>query len=95
MGSVVGVVKLDKNVENLSSCNLLVGFELQERFQILSGLNIVPDTSSDSNLPVSTHMIAALGWTPLVGDINIPFHVIAVPDVENKWRGYVTTGVNW
>ena len=79
----------------IPSGNLLMGFELHERIQLMSGINIVPSPSSDKELPIDVHMIAALGWTPMVGNINIPFHVIMIPDVHDKWRGYVTTGVNW
>ena len=79
----------------IPSGNFLMGFELHERIQLTSGLNIVPSPSSDKDLPIDTRMIAAVGWTPEIGDINIPFHVILIPDVHQKWRGYVTTGVNW
>jgi hypothetical protein len=40
-------------------------------------------------------MIVAAGWTPKVGDINVPFHISYVPDVDGHWRSYLTTGVNW
>ena len=90
----ISVVGLNQGIV-IPSGNLLFGFELQERFQILSGLNLVPMPDSKDTIPLDTHMVAAVGWTPQVGDINIPFHVIAVPDVEDKWRGYITTGVNW
>jgi hypothetical protein len=79
----------------IPSGNFLMGFELHERVQLTSGLNVVPSPSSDKDLPIDTRMIAAVGWTPEVGNINIPFHVILIPDVHQKWRGYVTTGVNW
>ena len=90
----ISVVGLNQGIV-IPSGNMLFGFELQERFQILSGLNLVPVPDSPDSIPIDTHMVAAVGWTPQVGDINIPFHVIAVPDVEDKWRGYITTGVNW
>ena len=72
----------------IPSANILMGFEFNERFQIASGINMVP---SDKWV----HMVVAAGWTPKVGDINIPFHVSYVPDVNNNWRTYLTTGVNW
>ena len=90
----ISIVGLNQGIV-IPSGNLLFGFELQERFQILSGLNLVPVPDSPDAIPISTHMVAAVGWNPKVGDINIPFHVIAVPDVEDQWRGYITTGVNW
>ena len=72
----------------IPSGNLLMGFEFSERFQIASGINVVPTDNW-------CHMVIAAGWTPKVGDINIPFHVSYVPDVDNQWRTYLTTGVNW
>jgi len=72
----------------IPSGNLLAGFEFNERFQLVTGLNLVP--SDDF-----CHMVMAAGWTPNVGDINIPFHVSYVPDYNNNWRAYLTTGVNW
>ena len=68
--------------------NLLAGFEFNGRFQVASGMNIAPTDNW-------CHMVVAAGWTPKVGDINIPFHVSYVPDVDNHWRSYITTGVNW
>ena len=79
----------------IPSGNLLLGFELHERIQLLSGINLVPDPGAEAEIPVNTHMIAAIGWTPKVGQINVPFHVIMIPDVHTRWRGYITTGVNW
>ena len=72
----------------IPSGNILMGFEFNERFQIASGINMVPSDNW-------CHMVVAAGWTPKVGDINIPFHVSYVPDVDNQWRTYLTTGVNW
>ena len=68
--------------------NLLAGFEFNGRFQVASGMNIAPTDNW-------CHMVVAAGWTPKVGDINIPFHVSYVPDIDNHWRSYLTTGVNW
>lgn len=72
----------------IPSGNILMGFEFNERFQVASGINMVPSDNW-------CHMVVAAGWTPKVGDINIPFHVSYVPDVDNQWRTYLTTGVNW
>jgi hypothetical protein len=68
--------------------NLLMGFEFNERFQIASGLNVTPTDNW-------CHMVIAAGWTPQVGDIHVPFHISYVPDVNDNWRAYLTTGVNW
>lgn len=72
----------------IPSGNILLGFEFNERFQLVSGINMVPTDNW-------VHMVVAAGWTPKVGDINIPFHVSYVPDYNNNWRAYFTTGVNW
>ena len=72
----------------IPSGNLLMGFEFNERFQLASGINVVPTDNW-------CHMVVAAGWTPKVGDIRIPFHVSYVPDVDDQWRTYLTTGVNW
>lgn len=72
----------------IPSGNLLMGFEFNERFQLASGINVVPTDNW-------CHMVAAAGWTPKVGHINVPFHVSYVPDVDDNWRVYLTTGVNW
>jgi hypothetical protein len=68
--------------------NLLMGFEFNERFQLASGINVTPTDTW-------CHMVIAAGWTPQVGDIHVPFHISYVPDVNDNWRAYLTTGVNW
>ena len=72
----------------IPTANFLAGFEFNGRFQVASGMNLAPTDNW-------CHMVLAAGWTPRVGDINIPFHVSYVPDVDNHWRSYITTGVNW
>ena len=68
-----------------------MGFEFNERFQVASGINIHMVPSDNW-----CHMVVVAGWTPKVGDINIPFHVSYVPDVRqsvaylfNNWRQLV------
>ncbi len=72
----------------IPSGNMLIGFEFHDNFQLASGVNFVPTDEP-------FHMIVAAGWTPKVGDINIPCHISYIPDVNNNWRMYLTTGVNW
>ena len=83
----ISVVGLNQSLF-VPSGNLLIGFEFNENFQLASGANIVPTGDL-------FHMVVAAGWTPKVGDINIPFHVSYIPDVNNAWKLYLTTGVNW
>ena len=83
----LSVVGLNQSIF-IPSGNLLIGFEFYDNFQIASGINVVP-----SDKPF--HMVLAAGWTPKVGNINVPCHVSYIPDINNNWRMYLTTGVNW
>ncbi len=73
----------------LPSGNLLVGFELDESFQVGVGMNLAPDENKVA------HMIAAAGWTPRVGTFYTPLHVYFVPDVDGNHRAGATVGVTW
>jgi hypothetical protein len=84
----VSIVGLNQSIL-IPSLNALIGFEFSQKFQIVSGINIVPGSSE------MLHMVLGAGWTPKVGKINIPCHVTYIPDVNNNWRMYLTTGVNW
>jgi hypothetical protein len=67
----------------------LIGFELQQSFQLGVGVNLTPDPQSPS------HMIAAAGWTPMVGGIQTPVHFFIVPDTEGNHRMGATLGMSW
>jgi hypothetical protein len=67
----------------------LIGFELQQSFQLGVGVNLTPDPQSPS------HMIAAAGWTPSVGGIQTPVHFFIVPDTEGNHRMGATLGMSW
>jgi hypothetical protein len=75
----------------IPTANFLLGFEINERFQVGAGPNISPFSDPEDML----HMIAAVGYTPQAGDFNVPVHVSYIPDVDNNYRISVTTGVNW
>ena len=73
----------------IPSGNILMGFEFNERFQVASGINMVPSDNW-------CHMVVAAGWTPKVGDINIPVSRLLRPRcrqsmayVFNNWRQLV------
>ena len=83
----ISVVGLNQSII-IPSGNVLLGFEFNDNFQLASGINITPTQEP-------FHMILAAGWTPKVGDINVPCHISYVPDINNNWRMYLTTGVNW
>jgi hypothetical protein len=67
----------------------LIGFELNRSFQLGVGVNLTPDPVAPS------HMIAAAGWTPMVGSIQTPLHFFFVPDTEGNHRMGATIGMTW
>ncbi len=67
----------------------LLGFEFDRSFQLGVGVNLTPDPEAPS------HMIAAAGWTPDVGSIQMPIHFFFVPDTEGNHRMGATIGVTW
>ncbi len=69
--------------------NFLLGFEIEEDIQMGVGVNLTPDREKPS------HMIAAIGWTPLVGSFFVPVHFFFVPDVDGNHRMGTTIGVTW
>jgi hypothetical protein len=73
----------------LPSLNTLLGFEFYDQVQIGVGINLVPSEFKPA------HMIMAIGWTPKVGNINVPIHFAFIPDVDNQHRLAATSGVNW
>lgn len=75
----------------IPTANFLLGFEINERFQLGAGPNLSPFSEPDDIL----HMIMAVGYTPKAGDFNVPIHASYIPDVNGNYRVSVTTGVNW
>ncbi|MFT5684702.1 MAG: hypothetical protein ACI8RZ_005646 [Myxococcota bacterium] len=75
----------------IPTANFLLGFEVNEQFQVGVGPNISPFSESSEII----HMIGAVGYTPKVGDFNVPVHASYIPDVGGNYRISVTTGVNW
>ncbi|MBX3191861.1 MAG: hypothetical protein KF819_33025 [Labilithrix sp.] len=73
----------------LPSGNLLIGFELDNSFQIGVGANLSPLKGSEG------HTIVAAGWTPKVGKIYTPVHAYFIPDVDGVHRAGITTGVTF
>lgn len=73
----------------LPSANLLIGAELNESFQVGVGVNVAPVEDK------VTHMIAAAGWTPAVGEFYTPVHLYFIPDVDGNHRMGATMGVTW
>lgn len=71
------------------SANGIIGFEFAQTLQIGVGVNIVPQPTKPA------HMLAAIGWTPRVGDFYLPVHAFFVPDVDGQHRTGLTVGVNW
>lgn len=73
----------------MPSFNALLGFEMDESFQIGVGTSLSPTRENPA------HMLIAAGWTPRVGSFYVPVHLFFVPDVYGRNRMGVTTGVNW
>jgi len=87
-------------VENLSvtgieqglfrpSLNLLVGFELQQRWQLGAGAHVQPMEADDQALRLQL----VIGGTLPAGDLEVPVHVGFIPDPDGRWRAQLTTGV--
>jgi len=73
----------------IPSANLLVGFAVQDMIEAGAGVNLTLGTEQP------LHMIMAVGFTPKVADLQVPFTLSYVPDVDGNWRMGLTTGVNW
>jgi hypothetical protein len=71
------------------SANALIGFELDQSFQVGVGANFTLEEEKPA------HMVMAAGWTPLVGSFYVPVHAFFVPDVDGNHRMGATVGVNW
>jgi hypothetical protein len=71
------------------SANTLIGFEIDQSFQMGVGANFTLEEDKPA------HMVMAAGWTPLVGSFYVPVHGFFVPDVDGNHRTGATVGVNW
>ena len=71
------------------TANGLLGFELNDAFQIGVGPSFQPLAGSEE------HVIVAAGWTPRVGSFYVPLHAFFIPDVDGAHRMGLTTGVTW
>lgn len=71
------------------SFNALLGFELNQSFQVGVGVTLSPTKDRIA------HMVLAAGWTPRVGGFYVPLHLVFIPDVYMHHRIALTTGVNW
>jgi hypothetical protein len=73
----------------LPTANGLLGFELDNSFQLGVGPSLSPLAGSEA------HAIFAAGWTPRVGSFYVPVHAFFIPDVDGVHRMGITTGVTW
>ena len=78
----------------LPSSHLIIGYQFNDSLQLGIGPVL---TFSELNTTPSTrlNMIAAAGWNIKMGDVYFPIHAAYVPDVDGRWRTYITTGMNW
>ena len=84
----ISVAGLDQS-KFIPSGNGLLGFEFNRTFELGVGINLTPDPVAPS------HMIAAAGWTPMVGSIQTPIHIFYIPDADGNSRMGATIGMNW
>jgi hypothetical protein len=73
----------------LPTANGLLGFEIDNSFQLGVGPSLTPLAGSEA------HAIFAAGWTPRVGSFYVPVHAFFIPDVDGVHRMGITTGVTW
>ena len=73
----------------LPTANGLIGFEIDNSFQIGVGPSLTPLAGQEA------HAILAGGWTPRVGSFYVPVHAFFIPDVDGLHRMGITTGVTW
>lgn len=73
----------------LPSGNALLGFELNNSFQLGVGAHLTPLRGQEA------HVAIAGGWTPRVGNFYVPVHAFFIPDVEGVHRMGVLTGVTF
>ncbi len=71
------------------TANGLLGFEIDNSFQLGVGASVTPLKGQEA------HAIVAGGWTPRAGSFYVPVHAFFIPDVEGLHRTGVTTGVTW
>lgn len=75
----------------LPTLNLLLGVEINDMLQLGIGPSVSWATSESEML----HMIAAVGWTTPAGDLEVPVHAAWIPDINERDRFIVTTGVTF
>ena len=88
----ISVAGLDQSLF-APSASVLIGFEFDDQVQLAVGANASAYDPADEGNYI--HLVAAIGYTADIGDLNLPIHVSYVPDVNGYWRAAVTTGVNW
>jgi hypothetical protein len=71
------------------TANGLLGFEIDNSFQVGVGTSVTPLSGQEA------HAIVAAGWTPRVGSFYVPLHAFLIPDVDGAHRTGITTGVTW
>ena len=80
--------------EILPSAHLIIGYQIWDSLQFGVG-PVVTFSEFDPVVKSRLNMITAMGWNIEMGDFYIPLHAAYVPDVDGRWRAYLTTGMNW
>ena len=74
---------------------MALGYQLQDRIQVGVGPIVSLSDPLADNSSWRTNMLLAAGYNLDMDGFNIPIHVGFVPDVDDRWRVYATTGFNW
>lgn len=78
----------------LPSSHLIVGYQFNDSLQLGVG-PVVTFAELGDQPSARLNMIAAAGWNIKMGDVYFPIHAAYVPDLDGRWRTYITTGMNW
>jgi hypothetical protein len=78
----------------LPSTHLIVGYQFNNSLQLGVG-PVVTFAELGDQPSARLNMIAAAGWNIKMGDVYFPIHAAYVPDLDGRWRTYITTGMNW
>ncbi len=75
--------------------SLILGYQLYDRLQLGVGpiASITAITEETPNWRLN--MLLAAGYTLDLDGFHLPLHIGFVPDIDNRWRIYATTGFSW
>ncbi len=74
---------------------LVLGYQFQERLQLGVGPIVGLQNPMSDQASWQSNMLLAVGYNLDMDGFHLPLHVGFVPDVDDRWRVYATTGFNW